>query len=113
MVFLFFFNPFVACGQNYTRCDIYQYQSDDSANMRKICEEKFNEKKLLSEHHFGTNIRYCTRISFQENIFPKEKYYYYSDTVLTKEIYVNDEKDTTKVYYSYNQYGELTATKSL
>lgn len=84
--------------QQFSKCDIYQFEGVDSINKKIVLRETYNSQGLLiSEKYNG----------YKENaswgIVDISSFYFYIDTLLLKQTSINEWKDSTKLIYYYNK----------
>lgn len=97
----------ITYGQNkVTKCTVYQFKGNDSLKKKVVLQQTFNSfGKIIYEKYW------CYKDNLMEGRVDFRYYYFYDDTLLTKQIYIGDESynfnDTTKILYYYNNKKQL------
>jgi len=83
-------------GQNFSRCDIYQYKGTDSSQIY-----------LSSKLFYNLDGRIAFKIDNVCLNIICEEYYFYKDSLLIKKISIDKNHDSLQTFYTYNKKRQL------
>ena len=89
-------------GQNFQRCDIYQYKGTDSLNKFISLTRLFNSSGQIVMETYKDYMRNAS-----EGHLNRTYCYFYEDTLLVRRTSIDDEGDSTKISYYYNYKNQL------
>lgn len=95
--------PSLSFGQGFKECEVYQYSGKDSSKQKLAKKIIYNKAgRVVSEKNLDFYLSPSTSLG------DGTTYYFYKDTLLVKEIFINarKENDSVKIVYSHNDLGK-------
>src|SRR5688572_6713205 len=90
-------------GQGFKECEVFQYSGNDSLNQKLAKKIIYNKAgKVVSEKYIDFHLSPSSWLG------DGSTFYFYKDTILVKEIFINARKvnDSVKILYSHDNFGK-------